>query len=361
MNNSIVIDFAYKLEFTTSEITEFISKNWLRQTLLSNNSFYEWQFKQPVDNKSLDYSILVISENKIVGFLGLNKRTFFLNRGKLNGAELTTWIINEEYRKKGLAKPMLQFIQNNFDVAYGANITIDALKVYLRLGFYFIKEIDRVFKILSFDKIKKIGVVEPTIRKIFKNTPIKKTSYKLIDYNSVVINKKFYSGFDRSIEHLEWRYKKHPYYEYKFLEVYNETEGIYVVFRTENINEEIKVMIVTDVFTSCEKSFDLSGIEEYAINNNIDFIEFYSTSSFHISNFVLNGYINAKELKDFVDIPYLYNPLENKITKSYSLIYFGKNEYIDKLINYNNIYITKSDCDLDRPNNFYLEKMGMKL
>lgn len=60
---------------------------------------------------------------------------------------------------------------------------------------------------------------------------------------------------------------------------------------------------------------------------------------------MLNGYINAK---DFVDIPYLYNPLENKITKSYSLIYFGK------LIN----YITKSDCDLDRPNNFYLEKMG---
>lgn len=352
MIKDIKIDFAYKTQFSINDIIVFIEKNWIRKTLLSQNKFYQWQFK----SNMIDSSILAVHNNNIVGFMGLNKRSFFLEEEELDGAELTTWIINNNYRNKGLAKLMIEFIKLNFDVAYGANITPEALKVYLRLGFYFVKEIDRVVKILSYNKVEKIAYLAPTVKKVFDNKKLINGNYRLISFESIELTGYAYNGFNRSSSYLNWRYVQHPYYDYKALELLNLNEIIYIIFRLENINKEIKSMIITDVLGD-SKNFDLSGIEKYAIDNGVDLIEFYSTSSYIISKFVLNKYIHSRDLRDFIDVPYLYNPLEKTASKSYSLIYFGKDKYLSKLVNYGNIYITKQDCDLDRPNDYYLEKV----
>jgi len=357
MAQKVLIDFACNLDFSSEEIQNFIKNNWLRETLLSDKEFYAWQFEAPVKNDHQDNVILAIYESKIVGFLGLYKRDFILRDNLLNGAELTTWIIKEEYQKKGFAKPMLEYVKDNFDIVYGANITTDALKVYLRLGFHYINEVPRLLKIYDYTKVSTLGKFDPLIKKIYKNKDFNYIKYTHIDFSDMK-NVKINNGFSRSSENLQWRYKSHPIYNYKVLmSDDHQDEPYYIIYRIENVNN-VKVMIITDILTSNKHDINLSVIDSYTLDNQIDMIEFYSTNTKLNALLYSYGFIPLKDLKEFIDIAYLYNPIELKKSKSYSLIYYTKDKYLLDCLNSDLLYITKSDCDLDRPNHEYLKKIG---
>lgn len=355
MSQKVLIDFASNLSFTNKDIRDFIQKNWLRETLLSDKNFYQWQFIDPVYNMYKDYVVLAIYNYKIVGFLGLNRREILLNEVLLNAAELTTWIIKTEYQKKGFAKPMLEFIKNNFDIAYGANITTEAIKVYLRLGFHYIKNVPRLLKIYDYNKVSKLGKINPLIKKVYKNNVSTILKYENIHFNDIKYHQNV-NGFNRSLENLLWRYEKHPIYVYKCIGFQNfSKEWSYIIYRIEFVNE-VKIMIITEILYV--ENIDLSIIDNYAFDNDIDMVEFYSTHNKLNAKLAYSGFIVTSEVREFLDIPYLYNPLEIKSSKSYSLIFYAKNEYLLECFDYGNLYITKSDCDLDRPNYEYLKKIG---
>ena len=357
MSKKIIIDFVVNLNFSAEEVREFIKKNWIRETLLSDEYFYSWQFLDPILNENKDFSILAVYEDKIIGFLGLNKREFILKENSFNAAELTTWIINKEYQKKGFAKPMLEFIKDNFDIAVGANITSAALKVYLRLGFFYINEIPRLLKIYDYQKASSLGVIDPVIRKVYRNKNCLSVKYKEIDLTEIkdVVHR---DGFSRSLKNLVWRYKKHPIYKYEVLTtMFSKEKPIYIIYRIEYV-KNVKIMIITDILSSSIEYIDLSLLDSYVVDNNIDMVEFYSINTKLNSIMCSQGFIPSYELKDFMDIPYLYNPLELKKSKSYSLIFYAKNDLLLDCLDSSLLYITKADLDLDRPNYEYLKKIG---
>ena len=356
MLEKVLIDFACNLNFSSEEIQEFIQNNWLRETLLTDNTFYTWQFLDPIANNHRDNVILAIYKSKIVGFFGLNRREFILHEKTLIGAELTTWIIQKEYQRKGFAKPMLEHIKDNFDIVYGANITTDALKVYLRLGFHYIKEVPRLIKIYNYEKVSTLGTIDHLIKKVYKNKVSSSNPYTHIDLNDVpeIASN---NSFSRSQKNLLWRYKDHPIYTYRLLtQDTPQNTPCYIFYRIEHVNN-VKIMIITDILTTNLENTNLSFINSYAQDNQIDMVEFYSTNSELNALLYMNDFIPLQDLKEFIDIPYLYNPLEVKKSKSYSLIYYAKDQYILNCLNSNTLYITKSDCDLDRPNHAYLKKI----
>jgi len=59
----------------------------------------------------------------------------------------------------------------------------------------------------------------------------------------------------------------------------------------------------------------------------------------------------------FLKIPFLYNPVEYTNNNSYSLVVWD-NDKSPKLKNFSNLYVTKSDCDMDRPNLEYIKKIN---
>ena len=124
MKNKIKIDFAFNFHLDSDEICNFYKKNWSNDIILGNKNYYKWNFIENPFNSKKDFNCLAVSQsNKILGIMGLSKRDFFLDKKKINGAELTTWVIDKNFRGKGLGKKMLIFLKINFDVLIGSGIT----------------------------------------------------------------------------------------------------------------------------------------------------------------------------------------------------------------------------------------------
>lgn len=356
-----VINFAHTFDIPGSAITDFIRDNWLRETLLSDEAFYQWQFRDPVANNGKDYSVLMVSGGEVVGFMGLHKRPFIGKNKMLNGAELTTWIIREDFQGKGLARPMLQFIKDNFDIAFGANITKAALSVYLRTGYGYIKEVPRTVKIYNYANAAVLGDISAVIRKAFPcpaagEDTARLTAYSITDFDKVAGNG-HQEGYIRSAEHLQWRFR-HPVYDYRIISLtQSSARNCYVIYRIEQV-EGAAIMIVADIlYDGAPGDIDFSGLDAFARDANIDMIEFYTTHSALLLALRRHGFLSLADLSEFIDIAYLYNPLEIKKSRTYSFIYYIKDYEESGVTDLGSLYLSKADCDLDRPNHAYLEKI----
>ncbi|KQS89474.1 MULTISPECIES: GNAT family N-acetyltransferase [unclassified Rhizobium] len=356
MSRQATVDFACNLDLSVERVTDFIGANWLRPTILSDPDFYRWQFVDPVGGKGKDHCVVALLDGEIVGFLGLNKRTFNAGGRNLNGAELTTWIVKEEARGTGVAKAMLDLVKRNFDIAYGANITKDAVRAYIRMGFKFIREVPRLLRIYDFNKVTALGTMDAVIPKVFKVASAH--SEASLPFSAVDIAKidgAWQDRFDRSHANLAWRYANHPVYRYQALRIGEDTTFIY---RIEEV-AGVRIMIPTDILCSeLPTSPVVAALDYFARSEDIDLIDFFSTNGAMNAALTRAGFIPCLDLRDFVDLAYLYNPLEVKSSKSYSLI-----SYLDESISLSgldihSLHITKADCDLDRPNPTYLEKIG---
>lgn len=356
MSRQAIVDFACNLDLSVDRVTDFIGANWLRPTILSDPDFYRWQFIDPVDGKGRDYCVVALLDDEIVGFLGLNKRMFNGGGRMLNGAELTTWIVKEGARGTGVAKAMLDLVKRNFDIAYGANITKDAVRAYIRMGFNFIREVPRLLRIYDFNKVTALGTIDAVIPKVYKVTPAHsqaQQSFAAIDIAE--IGGAWADRFDRSRDHLVWRYKNHPVYRYEALRIGEDTTLIY---RIEDV-AGVRIMIPTDFLCSeFPTAAVINALDDFARSQDIDLIDFFSTNSALNAALVKVGFIPCLDLRDFVDLAYLYNPLEVKSSKSYSLISYLSDTVSQSGLDIHNLHITKADCDLDRPNPTYLEKIG---
>ncbi|MEQ1956681.1 GNAT family N-acetyltransferase [Mesorhizobium sp. CN2-181] len=356
MSRRLIVDFACNLGLSVDQIAGFIATHWLRPTVLSDRHFYRWQFLEPIGGEGKDYCVVALLGDEIVGFLGLNKRVFNASGERLNGAELTTWIVKEECRGTGVAKGMLELVKTNFEIAYGANITTDAVRAYMRMGFNFVREVPRLLRIYDFNKVAALGKVDAVIPKVYKISPAgrrSRQSFSSIDIAE--IEGHWIDRFDRSPGNLMWRYKNHPIHHYHAL---RGDHGTILVYRIEEV-AGVKVMITTDIlFTKLPTPSIVDALDDFAFDHGIDFIDFFSSNGALNTALTRAGFIPCLDLRDFIDLAYLYNPLEVKSSKSYSLISYLKEGIRPGGLDVSSLHITKADCDLDRPNPAYLEKIG---
>ncbi len=355
MSRHAVVDFACNLGISVDRVADFIGTSWLRATVLSDPDFYRWQFLDPIGGEGKDYCVVAMVDDKIVGFLGLNKRIFNAGGELLNGAELTTWLVTEQARGTGVAKGMLELVKRNFDIAYGANITKEAVRAYTRMGFYFIREVPRLLRVYDFDKVKALGTFDPIIPKVYKVAPRQRTQGSFTPIDIAEIGGAWADRFDRGSGNLTWRYKNHPVYQYNALRLDRTTN---VIYRVEDV-AGVRIMVLTDILcTDLPTTSVVDALDDFARDQNIDFVDFYSTNGAMNTALTRAGFIPCLDLRDFIDLAYLYNPLEVKPSKSYSLISYLKEGVRRDGLDIGSLHITKADCDLDRPNPAYLEKIG---
>ena len=357
MSRHTIIDFACNLDLSVDQVTEFIRANWLRPTVLSDQRFYRWQFIDPIGGEGRDYCVVALLDGEIVGFLGLNKRAFHAGSEMLNGAELTTWIVKEESRGTGVAKAMLDLVKKNFDIAYGANITEDAVRAYIRMGFNYIREVPRHLRVYDFNKVTALGTIDKVIPKAFQvASPHPGASELFSPVDIAEINGIWANRFDRSSDNLIWRYKNHPTYHYQALRIGQVTTLFY---RIEEV-VGVRIMILTDIlYAELPSSSFVHALDEFARIEKIDLIDFFSTNGALNAALTSAGFIPCLDLRCFIDLAYLYNPLEMKPSKTYSLISYLNEDILQSGLDINSLHITKADCDMDRPNPTYLEKVGV--
>ncbi|MCG3864926.1 MULTISPECIES: GNAT family N-acetyltransferase [unclassified Photobacterium] len=161
---SLMIGSARELNVSISEITSFYRENWPRKIALANEDFYKWQFINTPNNNN-DECCVAVQDGNVIAVMGLNERSFSFDDLILYGAELTTWIVHSEKRNLGLGPKMIDYLKDKYSVLFGMGISPQALPIYLRKDFKYIKSIPRFIYPINDNVIEKFGIYTPLAKK----------------------------------------------------------------------------------------------------------------------------------------------------------------------------------------------------
>jgi len=345
------IGFADELAVSSFQIMDFYKTHWKRKIALSDHAFHTWQFEDAVENRGANTCVVALKDGCLVGVMGLNKRIFNYGDKRLNGAELTTWVVDTELKGKGVGAKILNFIINNFEVLFGMSISQDALPIYLRSGFHYLRYIPRYIHVIDAKKILEISEFANYAPKLVKNSLCdasnvmgEEISWKQQSHAPIVEG----NHFARSLEDLIWRYDNHPYYKYKSFKTTSMDGDVgYIVLR-EEVTDDVRIMHVIDILGPAS-SFEstIKFIESYAQDNDFWAVDVYSTLAHLNKYFSSRKWLSAVDSM-FINVPNLFHPLEVRNPATTSLIYWSKNSNVD-FLDLSRLYLTKQDCDLDRP------------
>lgn len=356
----IEVGTASSLKISPTEIQNFYRDNWIRQISLSNSVFYSWQFINNSIKSGIDECVVTVRDNVLCGVMGVNSRNFYLNGERVNGAELTTWIVSEEMRGKGAGPAILNFLLEKYDVLIGMGISRDALPLYLRYGFKYLRSIPRYLRLFNPDAIAKYSVIDSLVLKLarMRSPQIPRIPYITSHVDDEALDRVFhdfsrkYQLFDRSSIDFRWRYINHPVYAYESHLISEPVSGknAIVVTRSQELPNGEKILRVMDIFGDDEALFSAAAfIDSYCIERNYALADFFCTTTRISSKLVATGWFSVID-EDFFQFPHLFEPIELRLPSSTSLIYWARNR-LDKIADYSNLYITKQDADLDRPVN----------
>lgn len=356
---NLTVDFANDLGVEPAEVQSFYLSNWNRKIALSDDKFYRWQFVDNPPNIGADECVVARIDGEVVGVMGVGSRPFWLNGRECRGAELTTWVVSERFRGKGIGPAIIQFLQKKYEILLGAGITLDALPVYLRSGFHFLKFLPRHLRIYDLPAIEKYSHVEPLGRKLVKqriklcldNTCL----YQEIKIDASVIDsihKSFsvkYNLFERNFRALDWRYISHPVFNYKLSCLANASgEKILIVTKTDDLPNGAKILRVIDMIGSAEMYAAAADyIDRLCESQDLAAADFFCTVPYINSVLKARGWFSILD-ESFVQFPHLFSPVELRTPPTTSLIYWARNE-IESLLDLSKFYVTKGDVDLDRP------------
>ncbi len=350
----------HSLNVNSREVVSFFKEEWSRPIALGNLKFYTWQFIEVPYQDNIDNCCIAVDEDlNILAVMGVNNRKFIENNNEVYAAELTTWIVKEEYRSKGIGPKMITFLTDKYDILIGMGISNDALPVYLRNGFKYLKAIPRYMKVIDWTQIDKYAEYNANAKKVDKYWNKKR---KIIEYDTVDFNKKelenicnmFYENnnlFSRDYEYLTWRYINHPVFNYNINIIAsreNSGYGVCIVTREETTKDGLKILHIVDLFGD-NKDIDasISYVINFATSNEIPIIDFFNTNSNINSFFIKSGWFSALD-NDFFKFPHLFQPIELRNPTTTSMIYWSKLDN-PSFYDVGKLYITKQDADFDRP------------
>ena len=340
-------------------VQQFYLERWPRPVSLSDGKFYKWQFVNTPVSNGIDTCVIAYDDklDRIAGVMGLTPRVFSLSGKFLNGAELTTWIVGEEYRNTGAGAKILKRIIASYDILIGMGISESALPIYMRSGFRLLRQIPRFVKVLNFQNIAPFCEVnELGMRLVSKWSKPCIGGFHLKEMCDADIDLAFAAArqdmnlFARDADNMRWRYCSHPVFKYEMRHVSAgpNRDGVIVAFRIQETAAGFRMLHVMDIF-GANQSVDAarSFIENFAVESGIDVIDFYCTSSQVSRHFIANNWFSVSDDTSF-KFPHLFSPIEMRDPPTTSLIYWAQNELAD-LADLSRLYISKQDADLDRP------------
>lgn len=353
---------AGNLGVTPESVAKFLKAEWTRPIAISSPRFYDWQFRQAPDNAGKDRCIVAVDgDSQVVGFMGLNDRKFYLGGDSLQGAELTTWVVSQKARGTGCAQAMLEQLKAAYDVLVGMGISAMALPVYTRLGFRYLRYIPRYVRVFNLDSVKLISQIDHLGERLVR----KYASLPTLTYRSREIELSTaaefvgplhsnFCCFGRDSENLKWRYSDHPVYRYQAFLVRSSGKDAVLVLRIEQ-KEHLTVIHVIDVFGDAAVFPSVVHfIDTFGKDNNADFADFSCTSSRIGHVFWHYGWFSMVD-DYYIQVPSLFFPIELRSPPTTSLILWSKYNMCS-LLDQSQLYITKGDCDLDRPTMEYLQE-----
>lgn len=211
------------------EVLLFLREQFGKESYQCKPGRYEWQFGQyPLDAKVY----LCLHRNEIVGCVGFLPAKLLLGNEEVLGAFSIDTMVKAEYRRLGIGREFHSIRIKNYQIAISSGQSYSNARLYEKMGWlvagqYFCARIVRQVPVyrdvkgyvkdwltyLRFRKKQGISSLEPRVD-VHDRMPMEMADR--VDRGS---DSECFVKVDE--EYLSWRYENHPYFEYKYVNVYN--------------------------------------------------------------------------------------------------------------------------------------------
>lgn len=351
----------------SAPVHEFLREHWQRGITLTRPRFYDWQFRQSPANRGADSCLLLVDERDAIhGFMGLNKREFWIDDRSVAGCEITTWVLAESVRGLGMGRKIVQQLQTTYDVIVGMGISVDALRVYLPQGLKFLRHFPRFVKVFDPEAASPLFLESaPWSEKylpITVDVPAAPswTEVPVADLAPFANQARSESAmFARDVRNLEWRYEAHPVFRYHAFVLRGNGQACGIVLRVDETEGGIRYCHVMDILGDSDATpVVVPFVEEFCRANGVAFADFYCTNPRITRHLWCRGWASAVD-DPFVGVSNLLHPVEPCFPATTSIIMWSRSP--ERTLDLSRLYITKADSDMDRPTLAYLTEKGIDL
>lgn len=337
---------------------------------LNNQPFFDWQYRNnPFLPDDLEEgSIVAVLDDQVVGYIGLIPVPFHVYGEVIIGAYLTNWLVHPDFRAQGVGFYLLRKAMSKFPLIVGTAVSEAARNIYRALGARYLNDIPRWIGVFDPVQASELCVAnnEKVKRSVLEFRTIRFNKHQRINYQVVEgpFGKQMDNLWNRLIErigvastrnqtYMNWRYFHHPNFTYRTIVVERsgQWQGVAVV-RIEQVRDRSeKVMRILEFLADDDAQLTLaSAIVQEAITEGCAYADFHGLSESWVRGLVAIGFFQHLEEPD-LGVPYLFQPLEHrprqnfvawsKLTCKYGLPITAA---------LHNWYLSRGDCDQDRPN-----------
>jgi GNAT superfamily N-acetyltransferase len=301
------------------ELQTFVDEHWRRGHVLARDAeLLRWQHRRRADPDTL--AVLVAEEEgRLVAMLGWIDFDACLGEERVPGGWMTNWLVVPEARGRGLGLALVRHAMEHayeFVGALGANSA--TLHVLGTAGF---AEVGMHRWVRVFDEV--------ALRTLLGGR----------EYREVPVPADAgggYLGTCRDEAFLAWRYREHPRFRYELL---GDASG-FAAYRIEQIaGVDAKVMRITDLLGGDAL---VPALFDAAEREGAVFADFYCTSPRFAAPLEAEGFVATDGLPGrFQPLDFSDRPIVSNFWAAPRLgVEFGAGD----------LYVTRADSDLDRPN-----------
>jgi hypothetical protein len=357
------------------EAQRFLGDHWKRGHILASDAeLFGWQHQKPDDPDHLSVVVARGEDGELQGMLGVIASRFCARGEKCPAAWLTTWIVPERFRSAGTGLRLLQRVLQETPGLVG---TLGGNEVTMRLlgtmGFKLWPAIPRWVRGVSRPALESLlaaaGPVypdecwdawlreRPTVPTA-PAVPVTPWSDRSPGPWDAAWRTRFAPrlvGTWRDAAYLRWRYLDHPRFTYRVLlagDATNGAPGGLGVYRVQQVRgrPEVVVRVVELLAEGPATGALIAAIAGDAEAMGAAFIDFYCTAPAVGMKLEGHGFVRDDVLP--VSLPALFQPLDAGRTAltgalKLTLPSGGPGE---QLLGSDELYVTRSDCDQDRPN-----------
>jgi hypothetical protein len=383
-----VLDAAVRFELCRDDdvpaLMRFIGTHWRADHILSRDeALLRWQFAPELLGGRAPGPTVMLAwlDDEIVGMLGLTGFALNMAGEQFSAAWLSHWFAAPAYRGYDVALGLMRAARG---VGVDALGTLGANEVSRRLlphlGFEVLASLPRWVGVFDVDAaVELVCLANPAVapedawrlcrshQVDLRASGVPEDDFRPADWSGATAAAwdHFWGetvarglvGASRDTGYLQWRYRRHPRFEYQLRFAQRECDGSVegiTVFRVEQVRDRgTRVLRIVEFLSSkAAESVLLRSVLEAARDSGAAVGDFYCSYPRAAEPFTRVGFKRPSTNSPDVVFPARFQPLQAGHDPMATLVRLpgGWRGKLQQLVDEGRLYITKSDGDQDRPN-----------
>jgi len=331
-------------------VRAFFGEMYSPEYVLSRSApFLQWQFAgaPSTDRAGMDLKLAVV-DGAIAGCLGFIPVALRSGHVTMTAAWAANWMVDDRYRRLGLGPLLMRELGRDFEVVLALGGNRDAHALLPRMGWTDFGDLPRFVGVLDRDQAAQLGdvaglrltpVPETTVASKVSEAPADATA--LWDEVSLGM-----VGTRRTTEYLNWRYTKHPLFDYRIFEIRRGEQltglGIY---RLETVRDlpVVVARVVEIIAKAGDATLLIEGLVHDAGRSGAAIIDFFCPAS-QLRADLERACLSTEISNRF---PMLFQPIDRSRS---GVLFMADLRRSPVSANLTDWYVTTADGDQDRPN-----------